>query len=458
MDQNQLRRFVQSATGHAVVDLSRIAAGYSRATYIATLADDSQIVARLSIPDAPLADTEITLAREADVYRSLAGAGQRVPRLIAEAPDHTCLLIERAPGTSDLTALDDRSRDSVMLDYVGRLGHLHRLDPDRLAGPGLPRPRTNDEHSLNELAVWERICTQRVRRVYPALDCAFAVLRSIEQPVVERTTLCHGDVGPGNFLHDGTSVTALLDWEFAHLGDPMDDLAGWIFRAHDYSGASGDLGEQLRLWSEVTGLAVRSRDLEYYRAVTLIRWVAVSASGLDSGGSQLGKAKFLSLLPPTAVQMATVLGNLLGIDLDAEAAAPPRQGSDQLGVLAIMREELRDILTPAISEAEPRRRAGLFGWYLEHLDAVAGYGPALESAELADLFAVTGVRPRTVPDGQRALAAGLHDGAIELPDAVRYLARFGHRQALLWPVSLPLSRTILTDLGPYDSLLDGARP
>ena len=36
-----------------------------------------------------------------------------------------------------------------------------------------------------------------------------------------------GDTGPGNLLHDGAHLTALLDFELAHLGDPMEDLA-WI--------------------------------------------------------------------------------------------------------------------------------------------------------------------------------------------------------------------------------------
>jgi Ser/Thr protein kinase RdoA (MazF antagonist) len=49
-------------------------------------------------------------------------------------------------------------------------------------------------------------------------------------------TLIHGDFGPNNLLLDPESyeVTAVVDWEFAHLGDPIDDLAWceWIVRTH----------------------------------------------------------------------------------------------------------------------------------------------------------------------------------------------------------------------------------
>src|SRR5690606_31916935 len=37
--------------------------------------------------------------------------------------------------------------------------------------------------------------------------------------------IVHGDAGPGNFLFDEDRVTAMLDWELVHYGDPMADLA-----------------------------------------------------------------------------------------------------------------------------------------------------------------------------------------------------------------------------------------
>jgi aminoglycoside phosphotransferase (APT) family kinase protein len=49
-------------------------------------------------------------------------------------------------------------------------------------------------------------------------------------------TLVHGDFGPNNLLLDPVSfaVTAVVDWEFVHYGDPVEDLAWceWIVRMH----------------------------------------------------------------------------------------------------------------------------------------------------------------------------------------------------------------------------------
>jgi aminoglycoside phosphotransferase len=46
--------------------------------------------------------------------------------------------------------------------------------------------------------------------------------------------IVHGDFGPQNVLVEGNRIRAVLDWEFAHLGDRVEDLAWaeWIVRMH----------------------------------------------------------------------------------------------------------------------------------------------------------------------------------------------------------------------------------
>ena len=48
-------------------------------------------------------------------------------------------------------------------------------------------------------------------------------------PTSERISIVHADPGPGNYLHSTGRVTALVDWEFTHLGDAYDDWAYLIF-------------------------------------------------------------------------------------------------------------------------------------------------------------------------------------------------------------------------------------
>ena len=46
--------------------------------------------------------------------------------------------------------------------------------------------------------------------------------------------LVHGDFGPQNVVIEDDRITALVDWEFAHIGQPVEDLAWaeWIVRMH----------------------------------------------------------------------------------------------------------------------------------------------------------------------------------------------------------------------------------
>jgi tRNA A-37 threonylcarbamoyl transferase component Bud32 len=70
--------------------------------------------------------------------------------------------------------------------------------------------------------------------------CAAEVLAAAGRTLRDLQTslpgLVHGDYGPQNLLFDVTAweVSAVLDWEFAHQGDPIDDLAWaeWIVRMH----------------------------------------------------------------------------------------------------------------------------------------------------------------------------------------------------------------------------------
>ena len=46
-------------------------------------------------------------------------------------------------------------------------------------------------------------------------------------PTDHQVALVHNDFRNGNFMVDGERINAVLDWEIAHIGDPMRDL-GWI--------------------------------------------------------------------------------------------------------------------------------------------------------------------------------------------------------------------------------------
>jgi aminoglycoside phosphotransferase (APT) family kinase protein len=79
-----------------------------------------------------------------------------------------------------------------------------------------------------------RACGSMLRRIQQ-LDAGEVVTASAGHASAMQV-LVHGDYGPQNVLLDpaGLEITAVLDWEWAHAGDPLEDLAWceWIVRMH----------------------------------------------------------------------------------------------------------------------------------------------------------------------------------------------------------------------------------
>ena len=61
----------------------------------------------------------------------------------------------------------------------------------------------------------------------PVFELALRWLRDQDPGPSDQITLVHGDFRHGNLIVGPDGVRAVLDWELAHSGDPMEDL-GWI--------------------------------------------------------------------------------------------------------------------------------------------------------------------------------------------------------------------------------------
>ncbi|MCH2337916.1 MAG: phosphotransferase family protein, partial [Pseudomonadales bacterium] len=71
---------------------------------------------------------------------------------------------------------------------------------------------------------WERY--KRFNTPQPMIDYAARWLLE-HLPVRHDVTLVHNDFRNGNLMVDSTGIVGVLDWELAHVGDPMHDV-GWL--------------------------------------------------------------------------------------------------------------------------------------------------------------------------------------------------------------------------------------
>lgn len=441
------RDWVASTTGGQVTRFERTTAGRSRGTWLVDVerpgGERLELVLRRDTGDGPLSGTEISLTREAAVYRALRDTAVAIPRLLDVSPDGEALLVERASGSEDLATLDAAERAGVMDAFVSQLAVLHNVDPARLDLPGFVRPRTPTEHATADLDLWQGVFDGHVTRPAPLWRLVAGWLRRRAPAAVERTVLCHGDVGPGNFLFSGGEVTAVLDWEFAHLGDPMDDIAWLTIRGHHLFDA-GDPESQFRRYQDLSGLKVDPDRVRYYQAFVLLRMAVACLVALDRRARNVDASTYFCLLPILSTLVTRLLADLENVDLEP-AVLPSLSAVTPRGeVLEVIGSNLGNVMLPELQTPEARSRALGTVALLAHLQTADRLAPALESDEIGDLETLLGHRPSSSAEGSvRLEAAIVGDPGADLAGRLRYFARHADRQVALWPMVAAIAQKAL---------------
>ncbi|MFC4949188.1 phosphotransferase family protein [Pseudonocardia sp. GCM10023141] len=210
--------------------LVQLAGGWSRHTHRLTDAVSGRsFIVRVRPPGA-LLDTD--LEREYRVYAAVAAAGVPVPAVHAlqNAPESALggpyFVMDHAPGHSPLVwqagdreALEANWRGdrSVATDVVGALAAIHDIPVAELGFLGPPL-------SFREaVGRWRAVYDKSAMVADPVVEEAFEWVLARDPGPVE-PSLVHADFRIGNMLLHEQRVTAVIDWELAHLGDPLFDV------------------------------------------------------------------------------------------------------------------------------------------------------------------------------------------------------------------------------------------
>ena len=111
----------------------------------------------------------------------------------------------------------------------------------------------------------------------PVFDLALRWLRNHDPGPSEEVTLVHGDFRHGNLIIGSDGVRAVLDWELAHLGDPMEDL-GWIcvnsWRFGEIDKPVGGFGTREELFAgyEAAGRRADPERVMFWEVMGTLRW------------------------------------------------------------------------------------------------------------------------------------------------------------------------------------------
>lgn len=219
------------------------------------------------------------LEAEAVLMRLAHRAGVPSPRVLhvltAEDDLGTGFVMDRVQGETIPRRIlrDDEFaevRPQLAKQLGGVLAKIHALSLDAL--PALRKMTAAIE--IEELQRDYR----NTSRLRPVFELALQWLRANDPGPSADITLVHGDFRHGNLMIGRDGVRAVLDWELAHLGDPMEDL-GWIcvnsWRFGEIDKPVGGFGTREELFAGYEAAMMRRVDPQrvmFWEVMGTLRW------------------------------------------------------------------------------------------------------------------------------------------------------------------------------------------
>jgi aminoglycoside phosphotransferase (APT) family kinase protein len=319
-----------------------------------------RLVLRRSAPTGTLQHTE--RRTESLVMAALAARGFPVPAVHWLETEHSALerpyfVMDRLPG-APASRLPGAEAVAVARELGGWLARLHAVEAADLPGAVVSADLHAGAATTVELDAWQERYRRHRRGPVPALGALFGWLEAHAPGRAGPARLLWGDPGPHNVLVDGGRITALLDWELTHAGDPLEDLGaalwaclGGPLKPDDvlagYEDVAGPVDREALRWFEVLACVTRS--------VMLLAGVdAFVGGGAQPSNAALGQ----QLLVANLVRAAHLArwGDLPAGSLPAasplwELRLRPDAGETVRGVARFLRDEA----VPAARDGRLRR-------------------------------------------------------------------------------------------------------
>jgi aminoglycoside phosphotransferase (APT) family kinase protein len=268
-----------------VQGLRRLSGGASRETW-AFEADGRPLILQRARPGGV---TNTALTTEVELLRAALAAGVPVPAVVlsggeADGDDdgnhygdagrlgRSWMVVERIEGeTIPRRILRDAEYESargMLTAQCGRaLAAVHSIDRELVSG----LDPTDQFERFRELL-------DAMDEPHPAFELGFRWLER-NRPPHRADTVVHGDFRNGNLVVGPDGLRAVLDWELAHLGDPLEDLGwlcvrAWRFGAAPRVGGFGEVDQLVAAYDSAPGSpGTVDRDaLAWWEAMGTLKW------------------------------------------------------------------------------------------------------------------------------------------------------------------------------------------
>lgn len=274
-----LRRAVPGFGEASVTNIRQLLGGFSKETFLIELEgveDVPGIVLRRDIPNPPI---PTSAPDEMLVLKAVHDAGLPVPEPLHGERDRQAfgmpfLISRRVPGTAingmvEIMNLGAEARENCGL-LAAFLGRLHALPVESV--PALARPGyTTRDYVREHIEGWRDWWLANRMERSTILEKAYDWLLD-HVPDSPRPVFVHGDAGLHNLMIEDGRVTAMIDWELTHIGDPSEDLIycrNWVDQMMDF-------GEFMDIYRAHGGAEIDESTNRYYALLADVRNVACS--------------------------------------------------------------------------------------------------------------------------------------------------------------------------------------
>ncbi|MBA7648766.1 putative aminoglycoside phosphotransferase [subsurface metagenome] len=314
----------------SITNLQTVVGGTSRENiaFEAEWTEEGRKIARSFIirrdPTASLVETDREM--EFRVLQSLESTPVPVPKMYWLERDEKWLerpfvVMEKMPGTPTSARMglfapeDPELRAKIANQFVEILANIHAVDWKGFGLAFLGVPEAGTDCACREIDKWEKVIDKDKLEPQPILTEALLWLKN-NKPEIEQITLVHGDFKQDNLLFENEKITAFLDWELTHLGDPMEDLGWscmewWRQDTHLICGLL-EKEEFFRQYENLSGIKVDEQKVFFYQVLGCVKMTAIILTGIRSFSEGRSHDITLGLLGLLVPRLENELAKLLG--------------------------------------------------------------------------------------------------------------------------------------------------
>lgn len=397
-----------------------------------TATDGSVTEGFLRIDRKPNERSNISLRREARICQALSKTGVPVPSIIGWNEQHHAALFSRDSGRSDIQELDDLPRQqTIMKGFIDIIATLHTLDLDSLELNDVlgPRPTTAEECALGDLnAQLSQFADFLGNYQDPLITFAVKWLQDNVPKPLARVSLVQGDTGPMNFMFKDDQVSVVVDWEWGHWGDPMEDLGNICVR--ELWNPAGGLKGLFKQYQKKSAIPYSKQAVQYYRVQQNVRGMIPIHAVCHYGNKREPLAWYLAYRYIGDRATCEALADYYSISVEKPDFPKSNQPIDPMAEAAMY--ALDKVIAPKLDDAFAHSRSNDVSVLIACMERVQRFGAQINDIERSEISAMLHTNFNTMVQANSALIEAIEKDQLNKETLIQYLARKAYRDEWLY--------------------------